>query len=88
MPNKPNTKKALRQSVKRRKLNDERRVAYKKALKNTIKAEDKGEKSKLAVVAQKALDKAVKKGVIKKKTASRKLSRLMKKINAVDKKTK
>jgi ribosomal protein S20 len=36
---------------------------------------------KVAQAAQKALGKAAKRGVIKKNTAARKLSRLMKKVN-------
>ena len=80
MPNKPNARKALRQDVKRRELNDARKLAFRKAIKNTVKAEKTEDKIKLAQVAQKALDKAAKRGVIKKKTASRKISRLMKKI--------
>lgn len=81
MPNKDSAKKALRQTKKRTVLNIERKDAFRKAIKATVKAEKKEDKIKLAQVAQKALDKAAKKGVIKKKTASRKLSRLMKRSN-------
>lgn len=86
MPNKPSAKKALRQSTKRKTLNDQRKDTYRKIIKNTLKTENKEDKLKLARQAQKALDKAVQKGVIKKNTAARKLSRLMKKINALAKK--
>jgi len=82
MPNKPNAKKALRQSIKRKALNDERKLAFRKAIKSTIKATTKEEKLNMVKQAQKALDKASKNGVIKKNTAARKLSRLMKKINS------
>ena len=40
---------------------------------------------KLVILAQKALDKAVKSGVLKKNTASRRLSRLMAKVHAIKK---
>ena len=50
-----------------------------------IQAESFEEAKKLAIAAQKALDKAAKHGTIKKNTAARKLSRLMKKVNALKK---
>jgi small subunit ribosomal protein S20 len=80
MPNKRNAKKALRQNIKRAKLNKTRRDAYKNAIKKVLKSETKDKKESLRL-AQKALDKAAKRGVIKKNTAARKLSRLMKKAN-------
>ncbi|MFH1789664.1 MAG: 30S ribosomal protein S20 [bacterium] len=82
MPNKANAKKALRQSKKRAVLNKARKETYKVAIKKVLKTESKDEKKLLAVDAQKALDKAVKVGVLKKNTASRKLSRLMKRVNS------
>jgi small subunit ribosomal protein S20 len=85
MPNKANAKKALRQMKKRAALNKVRREAYKDAIKNTAKAASKDEALKMVVAAQKALGKAAKRGVIKKNTAARKLSRLMKKVNAMKK---
>lgn len=81
MPNKQNAKKALRQAIKRAALNKTRKEAFKKAIKATVKSGVLAEAKKLAVNAQQALDKAVKHGTIKKNTAARKLSRLMKKIN-------
>lgn len=81
MPNKQNAKKALRQAIKRAALNKTRKEAFKKAIKATVKSGILVEAKKLAVNAQQALDKAVKHGTIKKNTAARKLSRLMKKIN-------
>ena len=83
MPNKANAKKALRQMKKRAALNKTRRDAYKEAIKNTSKAKSKAEALNMARAAQKALDKASKRGVIKKNTAARKLSRLMKKVQAM-----
>ena len=84
MPNKANARKAMRQTTKRQARNLERKDAFRKAIKSTAKAMAAGEKNltELARTAQKTLDKAAKVGVIKKRTASRKLARLMKKVNA------
>ncbi len=79
MPNKQSAKKELRKIKKRAALNATVRGAYREAVKNVRKAivakQDAGE---LLRLAQKKLDKAAKRGVMKKNTASRKLSRLMK----------
>ena len=88
MPNLRNAKKALKQAKKKTELNLVVKNTYKKAVKNAKKAvesneKDLGEKLRLA---QKKLDKAAKKGVIKNNTAARKLSRLMKKAKTVAKK--
>lgn len=85
MPNKQNAKKALRQSIKRAALNRARKDAFKKATKATLKAASAAEAKKLASAAQAALDKAAKAGTIKKNTAARRLSRLMKKVNKLAK---
>lgn len=85
MPNKANARKALRQAKVRATRNLKRKDAYKNAIKSTLKAEME-QALGLVKTAQQALDKAAKNGVIKKKTAARKLSRLMKKINAKKKK--
>lgn len=77
MPNKRNAKKALRQNIKRAALNRMRKDAYKDALKKAVKSN--GQDKELLRKVQQALDKAAKRGVIKKNTAARKLSRLMKK---------
>lgn len=81
MPNKASSKKALRQNVKRQARNKQKKEAFRSAIKETIKTEKKEDAIKIAHKAQKALDKAAKTGVIKKKTAARKISRLMKKVN-------
>jgi ribosomal protein S20 len=67
-------KKAHRQSVRRGKLNDTRRLAVRGALKAVRTAP----KSDLKVLAEayKAIDKAVKRGLIKKNTAARRKSKL------------
>jgi small subunit ribosomal protein S20 len=85
MPILRNAKKALRQANKREAENKIIKKAYKEALKKARKAVEKnetdlGEKIKLA---QKKLDKAVKKGVLKANTASRYLSRLHIKKNKI-----
>lgn len=86
MPNLRNAKKALRQAKKRAELNTAYKLKYRDAVKKTNKAPTKEEALKLAKVAQQALDKAAKHGTIKKNTAARRLSRLMKKINKLEKK--
>lgn len=88
MPNLQNAKKALRQSKKRAERNLIVKNAYKQALKTLRKAVEAGEKDVTEKVrlAQKALGKATKRGVLKPNTASRKLSRMMKRVNAVTKK--
>lgn len=72
MPNLQNAKKALRVSAKKRILNDRRRRAMKVAVKSVKVTKTTDELSK----AYQAIDKAAKRGVIKKNTASRKKSRL------------
>lgn len=88
MANTRSAQKAMRQTAKRSALNLKFKRAYKEALKNVEKAINAGEADLTGkvVAAQKALDKAAKRGVIKPNTAARKLSRLMKKVHAVAKK--
>jgi len=74
-------KKALRQSEKRRVLNLKRKRAMKDVVKTvrSLASEKKAvEAEKLLPEAYKAIDKAAKRGVIKKNTADRKKSRLTK----------
>lgn len=85
MPNKNSAKKALRQTKRHVVQNQARRDALRSAVKNVVKSQTVGEAMKLVILAQKALDKAVKSGVIKKNTASRRLSRLMNKVHALKK---
>ena len=86
MPNKAAARKAWRQTKKHLVWNIERKEAFKNAIKKALKATSPDEAKKLVVAAQKALAKAAKRGVIKKNTAARKLSRLMKKLNTLRKK--
>ena len=72
-------KKAHRQSLKRKVLNDTRKTALRGALKG-VRVAQKGDKAALAA-AYKAIDKAAKRGLLKKNTAARrkaKLSRMLK----------
>lgn len=77
MPNIQSAKKELRKAKKRAILNKVRRETYKDFLKKAASTKS----ADMIKAAQKALDKAAKVGVIKKNTASRKLSRLMKKLH-------
>ncbi len=88
MPIKQAGKKALRQAKKRAAANLIVKNAYKDAVKAARKAvvSQSKEAVEKAHLAQKMLDKAVKKGVLKKGAASRKLSRLMKKVNVLPEK--
>ncbi len=81
MPIIKSAKKRLKQSKKRKALNS----GYKKRMKEIVKEikdlsveGKKKEAAKLLPKAHKAIDKAAKRGVIKKNTASRKKSRLTK----------
>ncbi len=79
MPILPAAKKALRQSVKRRVINDSRRRAMREQVKAvkviSVKKDAAAARAAMPKVMQ-AIDKAAKRGVIKKNTASRKKSRL------------
>jgi len=82
MPIKQSAKKALRQAKKRAAANKVVRDAARAAVKTVVKnLEAKTDVKEAIRLAQKKLDKAAKIGVIKPKTAARKLSRLMKKVN-------
>jgi small subunit ribosomal protein S20 len=85
MPNKKSAAKELRKAVKRnaanKKVSNKLKDLVKTSLKQ-IKASDKQVKEDYKKTIQ-AIDKATKKGIIKKNTASRKKSKLMKKVNAL-----
>jgi small subunit ribosomal protein S20 len=81
MPITKSAKKALIQSKKKRVFNLRRKEAMKSAVKaiKGLKKEGKiDEAQKLMPQTYKAIDKAAKRGIIKKNTASRKKSRLTK----------
>ena len=84
MPIKESAKKELRKAKKRRVLNVQRQKTMRDSLKNIKKlmlAGKKDEAKKLLSAAYQAIDKAAKRGVIKKNTAARKKSRLTKALN-------
>lgn len=86
MPKTKSAKKALRQSLKRRKRNLARMKVMKdliKQISRLISEKKNAEALKILPQVYKAIDKATKTGVIKKNTASRKKSRLAKLINKV-----
>ncbi|MDD3607923.1 MAG: 30S ribosomal protein S20 [Candidatus Moranbacteria bacterium] len=83
MPLKKSAKKHARNSLRKKVFNISKKQAIKKTVRQTndlIASGNKDEAQKAFQKAQKALDKAVKKGTIKKNTAARKKSRLVKKI--------
>jgi len=83
---KKSAKKAAKRALKNREINLTYKIAMKKAIKNFLKAvESKAEKAELdslLVKAYSAIDKAAKKKIIKKQNASRRKSRLAKKVVA------
>lgn len=80
MPKTSSAKKALRQSYRKREYNLKRLNEMKSSVKDVkkLKGEDKEKALKHLPVAYKAIDKAAKRGVIKKGAANRKKSRLAK----------
>lgn len=89
MPITKSAKKALRQNLKRRKGNLFYKDAIRKLLKQGKSLISSGNFSKaqeLLPKIYKALDKAAKKGVIKKNTAARKKSRITKQVSKISNK--
>ena len=83
MPIKKSAKKFIRTTSKKTSRNNARKKEFRTAIKNVlelIRNDKYDEAQKAFIKAQKALDKAAKTGVIKKNTASRKKSRLAKKL--------
>ena len=80
MPNLQNAKKALRVSDRKRVMNDKRRKAVKETVKaaRTAGGADKKIAAENLSKAYQAIDKAAKRGVIKKNTAARRKARLAK----------
>lgn len=79
MPITRSAKKALRGSVAKKAMNDRNKKSIKESVKNIeklVKEKKKAEAKKLLPEAYSAIDKAAKRGVIKKNTAARKKSRL------------
>ncbi len=78
MPITKSAKKAIRGSLRKKAFNDARKRAMKDVIKKLEKAvkADKESAVKMLPTAFKAIDKAAKRGVIKKNNAARKKSRL------------
>ena len=78
MPITKGAKKALRVSLRKKVFNDRRRKAMKEAVKTVrlLAAKKESDTASALSAAYKAIDKAAKRGVIKKNTAARKKSRL------------
>ena len=86
MANTTSAKKAARQAVRRTEVNKSRRTRLKNEVKGVEIAIASGDKkSALAALksAEPVLARTAQKGVVHKKTASRKVSRLTKRINAM-----
>lgn len=80
MPITKSAKKALHGSLRKKAVNDRRKKTMKEEIKKVEKMSlsDKKEAKKMLSVAYSAIDKAAKRGVINKNTASRKKARLSK----------
>jgi small subunit ribosomal protein S20 len=81
MPITKSAKKALRGSLKKKAMNDRNKKLVKESIKTIeklVKEKKKDEAKKLLHGAYSTIDKATKKGIFKKNTASRKKSRLSK----------
>jgi small subunit ribosomal protein S20 len=84
MPIKESAKKELRKNRRRRQLNLQRQKTMKDAIrkvKKTLLAGPKDAAQKLVAGAYQAIDKAAKRGIIKRNAAARKKSQLMKLLN-------
>ncbi len=85
MANAPAAIKYIRSSAKKTELNDLYRANYRKATKKILDLLQEGKKDealKIYPIAQKAIDKAVKKGILKENTGARKKASLVKKLKA------
>lgn len=80
MPITKSAKKNIRVSGRKRAINDRRKKVMKEVIKKIQKTAktDKKEAEKMLATAYQAIDKAAKRGVIKKNNAARKKSRLTK----------
>ncbi len=79
MPITKSAKKALRGSLKKKAVNDRRKKVMKEEIKKVeklVREKNKADAKKELSMAYSVIDKAEKKGVIKKNTASRKKARL------------
>jgi small subunit ribosomal protein S20 len=89
MPNIKAAKKSLRQTKKRTQQNIQRKKVLKDLVKKTVKAAQAGKSDEVKELLrhfQKAIDKTVKVGLIKKNNANRKKSRLVARVSQMLKK--
>jgi small subunit ribosomal protein S20 len=87
MPVTKTTKRRPKQNERKRAINKKRTLAMRRLIKEAnvlIAAKDTEAVEKMMPQIYKAIDKAAKKGVIKKNTAARKKSRMMKKIKKIN----
>jgi small subunit ribosomal protein S20 len=87
MPVTKTTKRRPKQNERKRAINKKRTLAMRRLIKEAnvlIAAKDTEAVEKMMPQIYKAIDKAAKKGVIKKNTAARKKSRIMKKIKKIN----
>jgi len=88
MPILKSPKKYIKVTAKKTAFNRKKKDAMKKAIRkvtDAVAGKKRSEAEKLFVVAQKAIDKAMKGGILKKNTAARRKSVLVKKITALKK---
>jgi len=86
MPNTKSAKKELRKSQKRQAHNQQIKNNLKDLIKKSrqaIEAKDNGQATELVAKSLKAIDKAAKKGIIKKNARDRKKSRLHLRLNKI-----
>ena len=86
MANTPSAKKRVRQLVRKTEVNKARRSRIKtfiKKVEESILAGDSSEAKTAFKIAQPEIQRGVTKGIFHKNTASRKLSRLLKRVKAV-----
>lgn len=86
MANSPQAKKRIRQTERKTEVNRRRRSrirTFVKQVETAIEAGDKKSAEAAFAAAKPEIDRGVTKGVYKKNTASRKISRLQKRINAL-----
>ena len=77
-------KKAIRQSKRKHAMNDTRRKALREGLKNVrnVAKGDKKASAEAMAAAYKAIDKALKRGLLKKNTAARRKAKVAKSLKA------
>ncbi len=83
MPQKKSAKKYIKVTKRNTSLNNAKKKAFREAIKDVlelVKNDKMSDAKKAFVKAQKALDKAAQSGVIKKRAAARKKSRLVKQL--------